>query len=126
MARTQKRRLEEIVGKETYIVWTNMLRELVPNGRTHRLAPMVAGMLQYALEKCDDNPDEGSVAYALLVASESSDPDEALDLLQHVIERLLRDAKVKYRRTSSRGERYSIVESVVYEFVHWYDMPWEA
>jgi hypothetical protein len=30
--------LQTIVGQETYTVWKKMLRELVPDGRTHRLA----------------------------------------------------------------------------------------
>jgi hypothetical protein len=31
-----KRSLQDVVGKETYTVWVDMLRELVPDGRTHR------------------------------------------------------------------------------------------
>jgi hypothetical protein len=83
-------------------------------------------MLQYALDKCGSDPEEGSVAYSLLIASESSDSDEAFDLLRDALEQLFRDAKVKHSRTSSRGERYSIAESAIHEFIHWYDMPWES
>ena len=49
MARKQKRSLQAVVGTETYDVWTKMLHDLVPDGRTHRLAPIIAGMLHYAL-----------------------------------------------------------------------------
>jgi hypothetical protein len=42
--------LQEVVGTKTYSVWVEMLRELVPDGRTHRLSVLVAGMLHYALE----------------------------------------------------------------------------
>jgi hypothetical protein len=37
----EKKNLKTIVGQETYGVWVDMLRRLVPEGRTHRLAPMI-------------------------------------------------------------------------------------
>ncbi|MDH3443799.1 MAG: hypothetical protein OEN50_07750 [Deltaproteobacteria bacterium] len=40
-----------VVGADTYAVWVCMLRELVPDGRTHRLSVILAGMLQYAVIK---------------------------------------------------------------------------
>jgi len=70
MATKRKRSLQDVVGQETYSVWVNMLRILVPDGRTHRLAPLVAGMLQYALavseEESGEEPDDDSVAQSLL------------------------------------------------------------
>ncbi len=61
-----------------------MLQQLVPEGRTHRLAPLVAGMLQYASDMAyqnyGDNPDEGSVAHVLVEASDVYDPAEAKEL----------------------------------------------
>ena len=45
-----KNSLKTVVGQETYDVWVDMLRRLVPEGRTHRLAPMIAGMLQYGFD----------------------------------------------------------------------------
>lgn len=122
--------LEEIVGKETYTVWVEMLRRLVPDGRTHRLSPLVAAMLQYAstmaYEKYGGNPEEGSAAQLLLEASEAYEPEEAVELLSELVQGLFEEAGVKFRRTSSRGDDYSIADSAVYEFIHWYDMPWEA
>ena len=121
--------LKQIVGQKTYTVWVEMLRQLVPEGRTHRLAPIVAGMLQYAsdtaYEKYGENPEEGSVAHVLLMASEMYDPAEAEDF-SALVEQLFTDAKVNFERVSSRGEKYSIIENAIYEFIHWYDMPWEA
>ena len=38
----------------------------------------------------------------------------------------LKDAKVKFKRTDRRGNRYSIAEEAVYQFFHWEDMPWES
>ena len=121
--------LKTIVGKETYAVWTEMLHSLVPEGRTQRLAPLVAGMLQYAASKAyeryGDEPEEGSAAHTLQVASEAYDPQEADGLLS-LVKRLFRDAEVEYERIDHRGSGYSVAESIIYEFIHWYDMPWEA
>ena len=58
MTTKRKRSLEEVVGKETYALWVDMLRSLVPDGRTHRLSVLVAGMLQYAYLIATDNQDE--------------------------------------------------------------------
>ena len=55
MTTKRKRSLEEVVGKETYALWVDMLRRLVPDGRTHRLSVVVAGMLQYAYLIAADN-----------------------------------------------------------------------
>jgi hypothetical protein len=121
--------LKQIVGQKTYSVWVEMLRQLVPEGRTHRLAPLVAGMLQYtadmAYQKYGDNPDEGSVAHVLMMASDVYDPAEAEELSE-LLEQLFEDAQASAERVSSRGDDYSIIESAIYEFIHWYDMPWEA
>ncbi len=40
--------LREIVGSPMYDAWVAQLAALVPGGRTHRLAVIVAGMLHYA------------------------------------------------------------------------------
>ena len=117
--------LAPLVGQPTYSVWMSMLRELVPDGRTHRLAPLVAGMLQYAVALAEkQEPIEGSVAHALIEASET-DPDETIELLLPIVECLFKDAGVDYKRRSSRGEGYSIAKTAIEEFVSWYDMPWE-
>jgi hypothetical protein len=121
--------LKQIVGQKTYSVWVEMLQQLVPEGRTHRLAPLVAGMLQYAsdmaYQKYGDNPAESSAAQVLFMASELYDPAEAKELSE-LVEQLFTDAKVNFERVSSRGDEYSVIESTIYEYIHWYDMPWEA
>ena len=125
MTDKRKRSLQTIVGQEAYTVWTDMLRSLVPDGRTHRLAMVVAGMLQYAsivaYEKYGDNPKEGSVGHSLLLASEGN-ADHLLD----VVEQLFEDADVEYERVNRRGDTYSIAYSAIHEFVHWHSMPWES
>lgn len=87
-------------------------------------------MLQYAstlaYKKYGGDPEEGSAAQLLLEASEAYDPEEAVELLSELVQELFEEAGVKFRRTSSRGDDYSIIDSAIYEFIHWYDMPWEA
>ena len=125
----KKKSLKIVVGQETCDVWVDMLRRLVPDGRTHRLAPMIAGMLHYAYliayEQGSDEAEEGSAASILLESEEISDPEDAPELLGLVVQ-LFKDAKVKYKRVSRQDEGYSVAESAVDEFVRWFDMPWES
>lgn len=129
MVKKSQGNLEGIVGDKAYSVWVDMLHRLVPDGRTHRLAPIIASMLQYAsevaYEKYGSDPEEGSAAYSLIV-SEEAGYDEAVDLLLPIVERLLKDSQVKSKRKSARGIEYSIAESAIQEFVNWYNMPWES
>jgi hypothetical protein len=128
MPTKQTSSLKEVVGQQTYEVWVDMLRRLVPDGRTHRLAPMVAGMLQYAYlvasDENDNEAEEDSAASILLGSEDMVDSAEAPELLG-LVAQLFKDAKVKHGRVSSRGESYSVAESAVEEFIHWFDMPWE-
>ncbi len=89
---------------------------------------MIAGMLQYAhaiAYEQDGEAEEGSAVPILLECEDIVDPEDAPELLDLVIQ-LFKDAKVKYKRVSSHGEDYSIAESAVLEFIHWFDMPWES
>ena len=52
--------------------------------------------------------------------------EEMQELLDDVVTRLFEDAGVAYRRTSARGEQYSIIEEAYREYIHWFDMPWEG
>jgi hypothetical protein len=117
-----KMSLSQIVGEKTYTVWVDMLRRLVPDGRTHRLAPMIASMLQYtaevAYERYSGNPPEGSLAYTLLKASEMYDPDQALALLSDAMECLFEDAGMGYERVSSRGDEYSVADAAALSKLH--------
>jgi len=55
-----------IVGKRTYDVWVSMLEALVPDGRTQRLAPLVAAMMHYAAKIAfeEDELEEGTAREA--------------------------------------------------------------
>lgn len=129
MIRKSKRSLQDIVGQETYTVWANMLQELVPEGRTHRLSVVVAGMLQYAFELAqkikNKNEDEHSAAMSIMDATETADPDEIKGLIHDLVDRLFMDAGVEYERISKRGERYSIAYEAYIEFARWFDYPWD-
>lgn len=130
MNKESERSFRSIVGQKTYSVWVDMLKKLVPTGRTHRLAPMIAGLMQYAYsigeEKYGDQPDEGSVYHSLFMAAEAYSPEEVEEYLLDVQVQLFEDAGIGYRRVNSQGASYSIVENALYEYIHWYDMPWEA
>jgi len=117
-----------VVGADTYAVWVRMLRELVPDGRTHRVSVMLAGMLHYAAAiaaAANQNKKEHSLAASLIEATEASDPSEVEDLIHDAVVQLFKDAKVRFERTSARGTKYSLAEEAYEEFIHWYDMPWE-
>src|SRR5574341_133421 len=126
MSQKSKRSLQDVVGKETYVVWVDMLRKLVPDGRTHRLSVVVAGMLQYATtlaeEFDEDELEEDSIAWSLINANEMG-PDEVKDELHDVVQRLFKDAGVTFDRVSTRGDRYSIADEAYSEFVSWFDYP---
>lgn len=128
MPSKSKRSLQDVVGKETYDLWVDMLRELVPDGRTHRLSVVIAGMLHYATimaERFDeDELDEGSVALSLVNANEG-DSDQVKGELHDVIKRLFADAGVTFDRVSRRGDPYSVADEAYDEYVSWYDYPWD-
>lgn len=128
-SKRQGRSLKAVVGVSTYRTWAEMLGNLVPGGRTHRLAVVVAGMLQYAVtravEKDGVDPPEGTVAHSLLVAQEPQDLDEVVAEIGDLLEQLFEDAGVESGRVSARGDSYSILEAAAAEYVAWHDMPWE-
>jgi len=128
VAKERSRSLRAVVGADTYEAWVRMLRKLVPDGRTHRLAVMLAGMLQYAAAMAvaaGDEEHEGSLAASLLEATEVSDPSEVEDLIHDAVVQLFKDANVRFERTNARGDKYSLAEDSYEEFIHWFDMPWE-
>lgn len=88
MAR-QKQSLQVVVGSHTYAAWVDMLRRLVPNGRTQRLAPLVAGMLHYATLLGYETTEDNAVVEALQAAAEADEPDESSQWLLPLIDRLL-------------------------------------
>jgi len=117
------------VRPRTYSVWLETLSSLVPDGRTHRLSIVVAGMLRHAAEvagaRFGTDAPEGSAAASLIRAAEDDDPDQVANQIGDLVERLFRDAKVAGSRVNARGDEYSILDSAIQEFALWYAMPWE-
>ena len=118
--------IKTVVGAKVYAVWLEMLRRLVPYGRTHRLSVLIASMLQVAVEIANEKEQSSAKARELVEAIDLvyEDEDGEREILR-MIEELFKDAGVKFKRVSSRGERYSIAEDALYQFIHWEDMPWE-
>ena len=116
--------MKAVVGAKIYNVWLDMLKSLVPHGRTHRLSVMVAGMLQYAQEVANKKAESNSKAKKLAESFESSD-EEYLDKIIEIAEKLFEDAGVRYKKKNRKGESYSIAEEAAYEFLNWENMPWE-
>jgi hypothetical protein len=129
MARKSKRSLQDVVGKATYLVWVDMLRQLFPEGRTHRLSVVVAGMLQYTYQLAYQIPnrseDEHSTAMSIIDAAEAGNTDHIKGLIHDIVDQLFMDAGVEYERVSKRGEHYSIVDEAYNEFASWFDYPWD-
>lgn len=121
--------IKEIVGAKVYNVWLDMIRRLVPGGRTHRLSVVVAGMLQCALEISHEKEDSNAKAKKLAELFESAydycDDGDIYPAIE-LTEKLFMDAGVNYERMSSRGDSYSIAEETVREFLAWENMPWES
>jgi hypothetical protein len=113
--------MRPLVGARVYAVWLDMLRQLVPHGRTHRLSVFVASCLQYAAGQASEKwgtkaPPDGTAAQTLLYACESG-PEEAESTVSRLAERLLHDAGVRFRRVNHRGQEYSIADDAASEFV---------
>lgn len=123
------RSFEEVIGTDTYAVWVEMIQNLVPHGRTHRLSILLSAMLQYAASVAESEwqqtEDDNSLAFSLIKATEAVDPSEVEGLIHDAVVQLFKEAKVRFERTSARGMQYSIVKDAYEEFIHWYDMPWE-
>lgn len=106
-----------------------MLRTLVPQGRTHRLAVVVAAMLQHSLAVAFDGTRSrtgaGASARALLRATDALDVAREDGEIPELLARLFRDAGVEPDRVSKRGDAYSIIDTAIVEFIGWDNMPWE-
>jgi hypothetical protein len=120
--------LKATVGAKIYGVWLDMLRTLVPGGRTHRLAVLVAGILHYAYAVSSNKKANQTRAQHLFELFESAleGQDEGdLQAVVELVEKLFDDAGVLYQRSNRRGEAYSIAAEAVNEFITWKNMSWE-
>ena len=121
--------VKSVVGTKAYNVWLDMLRYLVPHGRTQRLSVLVAGMLQYAYGIAHKKAETNTKARKLLEILESayeSHEDEYVDGIIEIVEKLFDDSGVQYKRRNRKGQSYSVAEEAIYEFMNWENMPWES
>jgi hypothetical protein len=125
------RTLESLVGSDVYRVWVAMLSRVGPDGRTHRLAVLIASMLQHAScvasERGKRHRELGTIGdRELLIALQVPEPGGENEELKAVVVRLFDDAGVPHSRTNRRGDEYSIIDASIEEFIRWFDMPWEG
>jgi len=99
--------IREVVGSRNYNVWMEMLRRLVPYGRTHRLSVVVASMLQVAHEITQEKEKSNAKARQLGIILESAyeqDDENGIRPLLKITEQLFKDAGVRLKRVNSRGQ----------------------
>lgn len=120
---------KDVVGSKIYSVWLEMLKRLVPNGRTHRLSVVVGSMLQAAYEIAQEKGESNAKARQLSSIFESTcehDEENGINLLLKLTEQLFKDAGVGFKRVDRKGSGYSIAGEAVSQFLNWDAMPWEA
>ena len=121
--------IKDVVGSKNYNVWMEMLRRLVPYGRTHRLSVVVASMLQVAYEIAQEKEESNAKARKLFSIFESAnehDDENGIKPLLKITEQVFKDAKVWFKRVNRKGSGYSMAEEAVHEFLNWDAMPWEG
>lgn len=120
---------EGIIGTETYSVFLNILEEIGPDARTHRISVVIAAMMQFALNVLLTDYQDGLLARALMVLSEEPhlalEGSEEAEVLYDFIDKLCDAAGMLNERESARGTQYSIAENAIAEYAGWYAMPWE-
>ena len=129
MVRRVDEMIKDVVGSKNYNVWMEMLRRLVPYGRTHRLSVVVASMLQVAYEIAQEKEESNAKARKLFSIFESAnehDDENGIKPLLKITEQVFKDAKVGFKRVNRKGSGYSIAEEAVNDFLTWDAMTWEA
>jgi hypothetical protein len=120
--------IKDVVGSKNYSVWLEMLKRLVPYGRTHRLSVVVAGMLRVAYGIAQDKEESNAKARELSLIFESAcehGEENGIEPLLKITEQVFKDAGVGFKRVNRRGSGYSIAEEAVHQFLNWDAMPWE-
>src|SRR3989304_1375386 len=121
--------IRDVVGSKNYSVWLELLRRIVPDGRTHRLSVVVAGILQVAYELAQEKEESNAKARQLFSIFECAcehDEENGIEPLLKITEQIFKDAGVGFKRVNRKGEGYSIAEEAVYQFLNWDAMPWEG
>jgi hypothetical protein len=120
---------KEIVGAQSYSAFLNLLKEIGPDARTHRISVVIAAIMRFALMKVPRDCGEGTLGKALVALDEEpylvAEESEEYQLVFDLIDGLCREAGIHNLRESSRGTPYSVAESAIAEYTEWYNMPWE-
>jgi hypothetical protein len=120
---------KEITGDECYSSFLNLLKEIGPDARTHRISVVMASILRFAVNQLPPDCEDGSLANALLALDQepylAQEQSDEYELVFDLIDSLCNEAGMLNKRESARGEDYSIAENAILEYTAWYNMPWE-
>lgn len=120
---------KKIIGTQAYSTYLDMLEEIGPDARTHRISVVIAAMLRHALSKLPDESKPDTLGEALLVLDEDPSLEdyesEEHDKVFMLIDELCREAGMRNQRESAKGGAYSIARNAIAEYIAWYNMPWE-
>ncbi len=120
---------KEIVGAQSYSAYLQMLKEIGPDARTHRISVVIAAMLRFASRNLPPDCEEGTLAHALVTLDEepylAAEESEEYELVFDCIDELCDEAGMRNLRESSRSGPYSIADNAIAEYTTWDNMPWE-
>jgi hypothetical protein len=120
---------KKLIGKQSYAAFIDLLKEVGPDARTHRISVVFAAILRYALEKVPEDYEETPLCQTLAELEEgpyfASEDSENYEILYELIDAICKEARIQNERQSARGDNYSISDSAISEFMSWYNMPWE-
>lgn len=121
--------LQGIVGKQQFKSFLELLKEIGPNARTHRISVVIASILRFAVTKLPPDCDDDTLSQALITLDDdpylAHEQTDEYKLIYDAIDSLCDEAGMQNERESSRGDRYSIAEGAIMEYAAWYNMPWE-
>jgi len=120
---------KKIIGNQSYSTFLSLLKEIGPDARAHRISVVIAAMLRFALEKLYREGENGTLCQALVALDKepylAAEASEEYERLFELIDEMCREAGLRNRRESARGESYGIAENAIAEYIAWYHMPWE-
>ena len=121
--------LKAVIGDQQFLSFLDLLRNIGPEARTHRISVVIASILRFAVNQLPTDCEDGSLAQALLSLDEepylAHEQSDEYEMVFDLIDSLCNEAGMMNERESSRGEDYSIGENAILEYVAWYNMPWE-
>ena len=121
--------LKNIIGEQQYTSFLELLKDIGPDARTHRITVVIASILRFAANQIAPKCNEGTLSQALITLEEepylAHEQSDEYEIVYDVIDSLCTEAGMRNERESARGECYSIAENAILEYAAWYNMPWE-